>query len=108
MVFENELMQLVQYAPTTTRVHKRPLLIVPPCINKFYILDLQPDNSFVAHAVAQGHTVFLVSWRNVGPQQRGLGWDDYREHGVMQAIDVAREITGADRVNTLGFCVGAP
>ena len=106
VVFENELMQLVQYAPTTTRVHKRPLLIVPPCINKFYILDLQPDNSFVAHAVGQGHTVFLVSWRNVGPDQQGLGWDDYLEHGVMQANDVAREITGADRVNTLGFCVG--
>ena len=103
VVFENELMQLVQYAPSTARVHKRPLLIVPPCINKFYILDLQPDNSFVAHAVGQGHTVFLVSWRNVGPEQQGLGWDDYLEHGVMQAIDVAREITGADRVNTLGF-----
>ena len=106
VVFENELMQLVQYTPSTARVHKRPLLIVPPCINKFYILDLQPDNSFVAHAVGQGHTVFLVSWRNVGPDQQGLGWDDYLEHGVMQAIDVAREITGADRVNTLGFCVG--
>jgi polyhydroxyalkanoate synthase len=106
VVFENPLMQLVQYAPTTARVHKRPLLIVPPCINKFYILDLQPDNSFVAHAVAQGHTVFLVSWRNIGPEQERLGWDDYLEQGVMQAIDVALAISGADRVNTLGFCVG--
>ena len=106
VVFENELMQLIQYAPSTARVHKRPLLIVPPCINKFYILDLRPDNSFVAYAVAQGHTVFLVSWRNIGPEQERLSWDDYLEQGVMQAIDVALAISGSDRVNTLGFCVG--
>ena len=93
VVFENELMQLIQYAPSTTQVHARPLLVVPPCINKFYILDLQPDNSFVGHAVAQGHTVFLVSWRNVGPEQGQLGWDDYLEQGVMQAIDVALAIS---------------
>jgi polyhydroxyalkanoate synthase len=106
VVFENGLMQVVQYTPTTARVHQRPLLIVPPCINKFYILDLQPDNSFVGHAVSQGHTVFLVSWRNVGPDQQRLGWDDYLEQGVMQAIDVALAISGADKLNTLGFCVG--
>jgi polyhydroxyalkanoate synthase len=87
-------------------VHKRPLVIVPPCINKYYILDLQPQNSFVAHAVAQGHTVFLVSWRNAGPGQAKLTWDDYIEQGVLRAIDVARRITKADKVNTLGFCVG--
>ena len=106
VVFENELMQLVQYAPTTAKVHKRPLLIVPPCINKFYILDLQPDNSFVGHAVAQGHTVFLVSWCNAGPAQGRLTWDDYLEQGVMKAVEVALDISRADRVNTLGFCVG--
>ena len=106
VVFENELMQLIQYAPTTAKVHKRPLLIVPPCINKFYILDLQPDNSLVAYAVAQGHTVFLVSWRNVSADQGHLGWDDYLELGVMAAIEAARDVSGADRVNTLGFCVG--
>lgn len=106
VVFENDLFQLVQYAPTTAKVHRRPLVIVPPCINKFYILDLQPDNSFVGHAVAQGHTVFLLSWRNVGPAQGRLGWDDYLEQGVMQALDVALAISRADRVNTLGFCVG--
>ncbi|WP_454742414.1 PHA/PHB synthase family protein [Cupriavidus necator] len=106
VVFENALMQLIQYSPATDKVHQRPLLIVPPCINKFYILDLQPENSFVAHAVAQGHTVFLVSWRNVSEAQGHLTWDDYLEQGVLRAIDAAREITRADRVNTLGFCVG--
>jgi polyhydroxyalkanoate synthase subunit PhaC len=106
VVFENELIQLIQYAPSTEQVHERPLLIVPPCINKYYILDLQPENSLVAYAAAQGHTVFLVSWRNVGPEQGRLTWDDYLEQGVMQAIDVALEISGAEQVNTLGFCVG--
>ena len=106
VVFENELIQLVQYTPTTPKVYERPLLIVPPCINKYYILDLQADNSFIAHAVAQGHTVFLVSWRNAGPEQAALGWDDYLEQGVMQAIDVALAISSADRVDTLGFCIG--
>jgi polyhydroxyalkanoate synthase len=106
VVFENELMQLIQYAPSTARVHKRPLLIVPPCINKFYILDLQPDNSLVAYAVAEGHTVFLVSWRNVSAAQGHLGWDDYVEQGVLQALAVARCIGRTDQVNTLGFCIG--
>ena len=106
VVFENDLMQLIQYAPTTPKVHKRPLVIVPPCINKFYILDLQPENSLVAYAVAKGHTVFLVSWRNVGAAQGQLGWDDYIEQGVLQALSVARSTGRADRVNTLGFCIG--
>jgi len=106
VVFENELMQLIQYAPSTAQVHKRPLVIVPPCINKFYILDLQPENSLVAHAVASGHTVFLLSWRNVGKAQAHLTWDDYVEHGVLQALSVARRIRRADQVDTLGFCVG--
>jgi polyhydroxyalkanoate synthase len=106
VVFENELMQLIQYSPATAKVHKRPLVIVPPCINKFYILDLQPDNSLVAHAVAQGHTVFLVSWCNAGAAQGHLRWDDYVDEGVLQALDVSRDIARADRVNTLGFCVG--
>jgi polyhydroxyalkanoate synthase subunit PhaC len=106
VVYENELIQLIQYAPTTAEVHERPLVIVPPCINKYYILDLQPANSFVAHAVAQGHTVFLVSWRNAGPGQERVTWDDYLEQGVLRAIDVARAISGSDTVNTLGFCVG--
>ena len=106
VVFENELMQLIQYAPVTPKVYQQPLLIVPPCINKFYILDLQPENSLVAHTVAQGHTVFLVSWRNVSTAQEHLRWDDYLEQGVIAATDVALAISGVDRVNTLGFRVG--
>jgi poly[(R)-3-hydroxyalkanoate] polymerase subunit PhaC len=106
VVYENELIQLIQYAATTSEVATRPLVIVPPCINKYYILDLQPENSFVAHAVASGHTVFMISWRNVGPQQGRLGWDDYLEKGVFTALRIAREISGADQVNALGFCVG--
>ncbi|ROZ75312.1 alpha/beta hydrolase [Ramlibacter sp. WS9] len=106
VVFENELMQLIQYTPATAKVHQRPLVIVPPCINKFYILDLQPENSLVAHSVAQGHTVFLVSWRNVSAAQGHLGWDDYLEQGVIAAIDTALAISGSDQVNALGFCVG--
>jgi polyhydroxyalkanoate synthase len=106
VVHQNDLMQVIQYTPTTAKVYKRPLVIVPPCINKFYILDLRPTNSFVAHAVAQGHTVFLVSWRNPGPAQAEVTWDDYVEQGVLRAIDVARSISKADTVNTLGFCVG--
>ena len=106
VVFQNELIQLIQYTPTTEEVHRRPLVIVPPCINKYYILDLQPENSFVAHAVGEGHTVFLVSWRNIGADQGTLTWDDYVEQGVLRAIDVALDITEADQANTLGFCVG--
>ena len=106
VVFENDLIQLIQYAPATAKVHARPLVVVPPCINKFYILDLQPENSFVAHAVAQGMTVFLVSWRNPQADLGHLGWDDYVEKGALAALDVAQEISGADKLNALGFCVG--
>ena len=106
VVFQNELIQLIQYTPTTAKVYKRPLVIVPPCINKYYILDLQPANSFVAHVVAEGHTVFLVSWRNAGPEQAELTWDDYLEQGVLRAIDVSLAISKADEADTLGFCIG--
>src|ERR1700753_1646050 len=77
VIYENELMQLIQYSPATGTVHERPLVIVPPCINKYYILDLQPKNSFIAYAVAQHQTVFLVSWRNACPGQGKLTWDEY-------------------------------
>ena len=106
VVYENELIQLIQYSATTSMVAERPLVMVPPCINKYYILDLQPENSFVGHAVASGHTVFMVSWRNVGPEQGRLGWDDYLEKGVFTALRVAKDISQSDKVNALGFCVG--
>ena len=106
VVYENELIQLIQYSATTSTVAERPLVMVPPCINKYYILDLQPENSFVAYAVASGHTVFMVSWRNVGAEQARLGWDDYLEKGVFTALRVARDISQSDKVNALGFCVG--
>ncbi len=106
VVFENELVQLIQYTPTTETVGSRPLLMIPPCINKFYILDLQPENSLVAYATAQGHTVFVVSWRNVHADQGHLGWDDYLELGVLEPMRVAREICEVEQINTLGFCVG--
>lgn len=106
VVFENELFQLVQYTPLTEKVAKRPLLVVPPCINKFYIMDLQPDNSLIRYAVEQGNTVFLVSWRNVKAEQGKLTWDDYLENGPITAIKVAKAITKAKDLNVLGFCVG--
>ena len=83
VVFRNELIELLQYAPTTARVRKRPLVIVPPCINKYYILDLQPENSFVRWAVGEGHTVFMLSWRNIPPELGRITWDDYLEQGVL-------------------------
>jgi polyhydroxyalkanoate synthase len=106
VVFENEVMQLIQYAPLTDKVARRPFVMVPPCINKYYILDLQPENSYVRYAVEQGNTVFLVSWRNAKAAQGGLTWDDYIEQGVLTAFRVAREICAVDQVNALGFCVG--
>ena len=106
VVFENEVMQLIQYSPLTDKVVSRPFVMVPPCINKYYILDLQPENSLVRYAVAQGHTVFLVSWRNVTAEQGHLTWDDYIEQGPLAAFKVAREICGTKQVNALGFCVG--
>ena len=104
VIFENELIQVIQYKLLTVR--ERPLVMIPPAINKFYVLDLQPANSFVRYAVEQGHTVFMGSWRNVGADQGHLTWDDYLELGIMRAIDVALSVTGADKVNALGFCVG--
>ncbi len=106
VVFRNPLIELIQYAPSTERVHRRPLVIVPPCINKYYILDLQPSNSFVRYAVAQGHTVFIISWRNVPPELGRLDWDDYLEQGVLTAIATAKKIAASPTVNALGFCVG--
>jgi polyhydroxyalkanoate synthase len=106
VVFENELFQLIEYKPLTPTVHQRPMLFVPPCINKFYILDLQPENSLIRYTVEQGHRVFVMSWRNPDESMAGLGWDDYIEQGPIKAIEVVSAITGQERFNMLGFCVG--
>ena len=106
VVFENKLFQLIQYTPLQKTVHQRPLLMVPPCINKFYILDLQPENSLVRYAVEQGHTVFLVSWVNPDEQLSDITWDDYIEDGAIQAIRVAQKISRQEKINAFGFCVG--
>ena len=106
VVFENDLFQLIQYTPSTPTVRSVPLLMIPPCINKFYILDLQPENSLVRYAVEQGNTVFMVSWRNPGRDQGHLAWDDYIEQGAIRALDVVGEITGQEKAHVFGFCVG--
>ena len=106
VIFENELIQLVQYKPATPTVFKRPLVMFPPCINKYYILDLQPENSLVRYAVELGHPVFMVSWRNITEELGHLTWDDYIEKGVLKALEVASAICAVEKVNALGFCVG--
>jgi polyhydroxyalkanoate synthase len=106
VVYENDLMQLIQYTPLTPKVGTRPLVVVPPCINKFYIMDLQPDNSLIRYMIEQGNTVFLVSWRNPQEAQGHLTWEDYLEHGPIAALHVAKEICKVKQVNALGFCVG--
>ncbi len=106
VVFENEFFQLLEYKPLTAKVYERPFLFVPPCINKFYILDLQPENSFIRYAVAQGHRTFVVSWRNPDESLRNTTWDNYVEDVAIQAIKVVQEIGGTKQINALGFCVG--
>jgi polyhydroxyalkanoate synthase len=106
VVYENEMMQIVQYRPLTPTVRARPFLMVPPCINKFYILDLQKENSFIRYAVERGNTVFVISWRNPHEAQGRWTWDDYLEHGPIEAIEAVRRLCGADQLNVLGFCVG--
>ncbi|MCB1968895.1 MAG: class I poly(R)-hydroxyalkanoic acid synthase [Geminicoccaceae bacterium] len=106
VVYENELMQLIQYAPATGEVMRRPLLIVPPWINKFYILDLGEKNSFIRWLVEQGMTVFVISWVNPGEAHRDKGFSDYLLEGPESAIDAIREITGEEKVNILGYCLG--
>lgn len=106
VVFENELFQLIEYKPLTAKVYERPFLLVPPCINKFYILDLQPSNSLIRYSVEQGHRTFVVSWRNPDESMAQKTWDDYIEDAVIEAIRVTQDITGAESINALGFCVG--
>jgi polyhydroxyalkanoate synthase len=106
VVFENEVFQLLEYKPLTAKVHERPMLFVPPCINKYYILDLQPENSLIRFLVSQGHRMFVMSWRNPDESVAHLSWDDYIEKGPIRAITEVRAISGSDQVDTMGFCVG--
>ena len=106
VIYQNALVQLIQYQPGTPSVGERPLLIIPPAINKYYILDLQPSNSFIGHAVAEGHTVFVVSWRNIQDPDCTLGWDDYLQKGIVDPIHVVQAISRQPTINLLGFCIG--
>ncbi len=106
VVFRNDLMELLQYSPSTETVYKRPLLIVPPWINKFYILDLNPEKSFIRWAVSQGLTVFVVSWVNPDEEQAKKSFEDYMREGIFAALDRIEKITGEKEVTAMGYCVG--
>ena len=106
VVFENEFFQLIEYKPLTAQVYEVPLLLIPPCINKFYILDLQPKNSFVKYCSDQGFRTFIVSWANPHQELAQASWDDFVEKGTLKAIQVVKDIVNVEQINTLGFCVG--
>ncbi|HNW61937.1 MAG TPA: class I poly(R)-hydroxyalkanoic acid synthase [Piscinibacter sp.] len=106
VVFENELFQLIEYKPLTAKVYERPVLFVPPCINKYYIMDLQPENSLIRYTVEQGHRLFVISWRNADESIAQYTWDQYIEDAAIRAIREVQDITGSEQLNTLGFCVG--
>ena len=106
VIFQNDLMQLIQYAPTTENVLRTPLLIVPPWINKFYILDLKPDKSFIKWCVDQGVTVFVISWVNPDKSLGSKTWEDYMKEGPLAAMDAIERVTGEMKVHTMGYCVG--
>ena len=106
VIYQNDLMQLIQYAPSTETVLKRPLLIAPPWINKFYILDLRPRNSFVRWAASQGHTVFMISWVNPDAKLAEKGFEDYMQEGYLDALNAIEKATGEREVNAIGYCLG--
>jgi polyhydroxyalkanoate synthase len=106
VIHESPIAQLIRYKPSGDRVRGRPLLIVPPFINRYYILDLRPENSFVRYAVSQGFDVFIVSWRDAGPDLSDAGWDDYLREGVLDPLAVALQLSGSRRAAVLGFCIG--
>jgi polyhydroxyalkanoate synthase subunit PhaC len=106
VIYENELMQLIQYAPLTEQVKKIPLLVIPPWINKFYILDLREKNSYIHYLVAQGYTVFCISWANPGAQQAAIDFEDYMELGALTAMREVKKACGEEEINMLGYCIG--
>ena len=106
VVHRNELIELIQYEPQTEQVYEIPMLIVPPWINKYYILDMRPENSMVNHLVQQGFTVFVVSWKNPDASMEETKFEDYMDLGFLEAADVVREITGSETVNPMGYCIG--
>ncbi|MBL8658701.1 MAG: class I poly(R)-hydroxyalkanoic acid synthase [Rhodospirillales bacterium] len=106
VVYQNGLMQLIQYTPTTDKAYRRPLMIVPPWINKYYVLDMQPKNSFIRWAVGEGHTVFVISWINPEAEHSDKNFDDYLLDGPMAALDAIERATGEREVNALGYCIG--
>ncbi|NOZ66656.1 MAG: class I poly(R)-hydroxyalkanoic acid synthase [Alphaproteobacteria bacterium] len=106
VIYRNELIELIQYNPTTEKQYKKPLLIVPPWINKFYILDLRPENSLVKWLTDKGYSVFIISWRNPDKSMADLGMADYMRLGTLSAIDTVREATGEKVINTVGYCIG--
>ena len=106
VVYRNRLIELIQYEPTTKTVHAVPILIMPPWINKYYILDLQPKNSMVRYLVEQGFTVFVVSWKNPDASMDEIAFEDYMDLGPLAASDVVRDITGSPTVNAMGYCIG--
>ena len=106
VIFQNELMQLIQYTPTTETVHKRPILVVPPWINKYYVVDLSPPKSWVRWAVSEGFTVFCISWVNPDERLAGKAFEDYLAEGPLAALDVIEKVTGEHEVAAVGYCLG--
>src|SRR5256886_11047504 len=106
VVYRNKLIELIQYAPTTEKVYAIPLLFIPPWINKYYILDMQPKNSLIKFLVDNGFSVFVISWKNPDASMEGMSFEDYLDMGPLAAFDAIKEITGSPRVNPVGYCIG--